>query len=453
MTETTTALWTTLCSVGKFTHRVPHTTQWVFCPSGSNAAFPVICGFEPIPEIVEYTIEHTKPQGNFIAALRSVVKITRSPWSRQLAQALSLPVKLYVQGETFADLVTKAVYVDFSQPCLLWMYWDRVRYICHVQGVHLMDTVKIHSITDKVHRLFSNADNRHTYKEMIDSLACDPYAYVYADTLVGVSSDTVYMFTLIQDMKDWMKREQRWEVPLAALKRLPCRLNQQICKVDPARFPVKYNPQTQMLTFIPQFEDDGDLRDDEPVDALADQMIKWTRPPSTLYADVTYHMVSAITSIQRRTVTRLQIAQTPGGPPIDVWNHIRMLMDECKFHKVLFVFGNGFDHPMKAKFENMNTEYRAMLCRKDPRKIVWVRKVSHARVTYSVKGKVYSVDEMWGKYRSIQTMCVSDIGLIRKPDAVFFFPTSGTTRRSLQWCESRTKKNRVVLVGDIPLTF
>ncbi len=434
--------WVNVVTTGVFYYRIAHSNQWFFCPLVDNEpsekdGFPVICAFEPFLEIVQYTIEHSELSDKFKASVYTVVKAEKCQWSKRICAVIGLKLALFKPKDSFHDFLAKRL--GTSNPpnpsikCKLWMLWDRIVYIALIRQVSLMDSTELTLICSELVK-----------GSGLNDTSSSSLSYVFADMLIPELSG--FQHTLIQEMKDYMKREQKWEVPLSGLTRLPTRL----------AFPEKFESPITFSKGVLSFEptDTVSLRPDEPVDFLVDRMVKWDDTIRIKDKNLYFPSAGTLTCQERKEAKRFKIDQG-----IESWTRIHQLMEELELGKVLFVF-DSFKNPQRARYENWSGDmfrFRPMINREGERKkLVWTKRTNDQKHLYRIKNTSLSDEELWASYKSVQTIDFKQIELLedRECDAVFFFGAKRIRKRWLQWCDTCCgKQTRLILVGDISNSF
>jgi hypothetical protein len=468
---------------GVFTSRLGD-AEYRFKDSSNDEVYRLSCGFEPVLDVIEYRLACVLPTNpTYSATIKTIFETRKLPWSEEIADILKLGD--YVHGETFAWYCARMGARKQQQQlstmqCKLWMYWPLIECVRLTRDVSPFDSRAIEDICDHVHKVMTDEtlikEGSNGLGEMTRRLVCNPYVYVYSDALQFVMDEDLRVFTLIQEMKDVMKREQVWDVKLVNLTRWKERFNPElIAKIDKTRYPVRWNSETKSVSFVPQNETPVILREDEPVDYYANRMIKWTLPETTKKSGIercpVYHPISATTKEMRRIPSvRIKI---PGG--IGTYQVIKTYIEEMELKRVMFVFGDGM-FGQRSWYDSMNLpkSRRAVLPRvelenssssssskkkraklvSNPRKLRWAKKTPTCY--YEVDEVEYTRDTFWKAFRSLQTCGHADIGLIAgsKCEAVFFFGNLGIHKRWLQWCHRVCGENiRLCLVDNVSDTL
>ncbi len=401
----------------------------------------MICAFEPFLEVIEYTIEHSEPSDKFKASLSRVVSMEKCRWSKRICVVIGMKLALFKPKDSFHEFLAKTGSAHPPNPstkCKLWMFWDRIVYIALTRGVSLMDSLELLSICSELHQ---------QQGATIGEVSVSPQAFVLADSIVNYQGGSLFQQTLIQEMKDYMKREQKWEVPLSGLTRLPTRFNQDFSK---CQSPVLFSK--GVLSFEPFGT--VQLRPDEPVDSYVDRLIKWEDDNRQVARDKNLYFPPSGTLNWQQTkdARRFKIEQG-----LESWTRIHNSINELSLEKVIFVF-DSYNNPQRTRYENWSGDlfrHRAMISRGEgKKKLVWARRTKDG--LYRIKNTSLSDEELWAGYRSVQTIDLKQIELLdgRECDAVFFFGAKRIRKRWLQWCDACCgKQTRVILVGDISNSF
>lgn len=449
---------------GVFSYRIVD-SQWSFIVNGERHA--VLCPTDPIPTVLEYTIECGEPDFKRVRSLRNVLRIIKRPWSELVASTMEFPE--YRIDESFHNYVRrKGIPEELTQVAATWLYWNRILYSAMLTGIRLIDTDGLMGIQSRVVRLYEEQQqqqlgNYQPRRSLLSTISCDPYAYVYSDSLQGVSSGTKEIYTLFQEMKDVMKRTREWVVPSSCISiRMLQRFTPLLSLIEePHSLPIKVDKEKRTIEFIPKTT--LLLREDEPVDCYVDALVRWSNPGKPLERIVGSDQVIAHGQTERSKSHRLRISGS------NVFGQVTDLITTRELKKVIFVF-DGFP-PNRSWYENSFQPllpYRAVIERNVPldvvrsrseskeltSKVVWAKKLEDS--SYKVEKLNMTQDTLWEQYRSVQTIDIHHIHLLYqlKCDAVFFFANNSVDRRFYQWCDTCCGKSTMLcLVGPLSNRF
>jgi hypothetical protein len=458
--------------VGCFTHRL-NDTLWSFKSSvplpqstnkpvakknkfvdsddedDSTLGLIIACPFEPVLLLLEYTIDCNTPRGNNIYYLKEVQKVKKVPWSAIVARALG--VNNFKNGES---------YIDYQNRCgpiqnplvkgLMWLHWNKINYVRTLRGVSLSNTEELQRICTRVTEIVKAEKliiSHDSAEKTMRSIACDTTVYIYSDLLVNMPSETQQTFTLIQEMKDVMKRTMQWQVKDSDLGRMVDRMTPFKQKLNSSMYPLKRDKTTKSFEFTTSAK--VELKPDEPVDLLVDSCVRWTNPHPSPKRQI--HFYSSGDPVARETATRLEVHQTAY-----LHQELRKLADERDWLKIICVFdGYGGGRSWYESQKALGRNFRAVMKRETSTpQIKWVRKANDS--AYEIGEKELTENVFWERYKSQQTLGLEEIYKIQKAgaDAVFFFGKKSIPFRWLQWCDACcSKKTVLVLVGAAPASF
>jgi hypothetical protein len=395
---------------GVFLHRLPK-QRWMF--KNDQIHMIIICPFEPIELVVQYTMVVNEQKENYDQLVNKVIAWKKLGWSSELARIFTL--KDYKDGESFKLYTQRMSKPSTLHPLLKkWMTFERVDYTRMVTQTSIMDGRELDRIRNHLPKVFE-----YQFTSTIKWDAYNPERFnFYSDVLLGIPPVQVEVHTLIQEAKD--------------------------CIISKCKQQLEDEDMTRMLTRMTPFLTPG-AADDCPYVSYKDGVLTLKRElelPS-IERHLCFHPISF--EKMRKTSTRIQFLQAD-------FHQIKSFIIEREFQRVIYLF-QDWRSSKRSWYETFPMTNHLLVMSRVNGDVKWVKRLENG--TFEIGEDNYLEDMLWRYFKPLQTLSIHEFQLIPGDvEAVFLFSNTSLKRRWVQKVDDKCGKvTTLCVVGKLSMAY